>query len=183
MDFGLDKLVEMLEERFGRVAGTIVLAAIGIAAIAFALHAVFQYLVMPIAKYAPDVLGAFNIAVRRMTLADAINAGLQIAIGALAGIVAVAVYSLLTKRLTKNVRRALREAHDIVDDCRAYSDKNHDLLDKHLEQVRSESDKMVEHAVAAANQIIWAAQDRAGSPRSEPLSLKSLQDTEEKGPQ
>jgi hypothetical protein len=51
MDFGLDKLIEMIEERFGKTASTAVLFAVMGGAFAWGVHAFFEFLVVPTATY------------------------------------------------------------------------------------------------------------------------------------
>jgi hypothetical protein len=48
MDFGLDKLIEMFEERFGRTASTALLFIIGLAAFSAGLKMVYNNIVVPI---------------------------------------------------------------------------------------------------------------------------------------
>ena len=51
MDFGLDKLVEMIEERFGRRAGTAMLFLVCLGVIALAVHSFVTLLVLPTVRW------------------------------------------------------------------------------------------------------------------------------------
>lgn len=60
MDLGLDKLIEMFEERFGRRASTCLLFLIAVGVAAFSLHAIFAYFVRPAIVLAKDTVDYFN---------------------------------------------------------------------------------------------------------------------------
>jgi hypothetical protein len=47
MDFGVDRLIEMFEERFGKGLATALLALIGLAAAGWAIHSVAIYIARP----------------------------------------------------------------------------------------------------------------------------------------
>ena len=178
MDFGLDKLVEMIEERFGRFAGTVVLAAIGIAALAFAVHAVFSYLLVPAVRYAPTILGSFGIAWGRMSLADAIYAVTQTFIGVLAGLMFFAVSRVLymrhVRKIQADLNKSLYEVKSISEDCRAFTEKNHAGLHAHAEDLARECDELVQAALSKANAILAEAAERIGEAAPPPLTLEDI---------
>jgi hypothetical protein len=62
-----------------------------VAAFAFAIHAVFSYLIVPAFRYAPTIFASLGVAWAQMSLADGIHAALQLLIGTLAAIVFIAV--------------------------------------------------------------------------------------------
>jgi len=47
MDFGVDRLIEMFEERFGKLPATALLALIGLAAAGWAIHSIAVFIVAP----------------------------------------------------------------------------------------------------------------------------------------
>lgn len=49
MDIGLEKLIEMFEQRFGKFAANLLLGVIALAVIGVSFHLIFQYLVLPLA--------------------------------------------------------------------------------------------------------------------------------------
>lgn len=51
MDLGLDKLIEMIEQRFGKAAATAVLFAITIGALGWGVHSFAENLVLPIVAH------------------------------------------------------------------------------------------------------------------------------------
>jgi hypothetical protein len=178
MDFGLDKLVEMIEERFGRLAGTVVLAAIGVAALAFAVHAVFSFLLVPAVRYAPTVLGSVGIALGRMSIADAIYAGIETLIGMLAGLVFFGVSRLMYirfhKRALATTEEILRETKDTIENCKAFTDRNHAKLDAHADTLMKACDQLVEDALLQANALLAEAAARAGEPPPAPLTIGGI---------
>lgn len=50
MDLGIDRLVEMFEERFGRRAGTAILALIGLAVVGLTLKTIYETMLLPLAN-------------------------------------------------------------------------------------------------------------------------------------
>lgn len=178
MDFGLDKLVELIEERFGRLAGTVVLAAIALSALAFAVHAVFAYLVVPTLRYAPSALGQFGIAWTRMTLADTIYAGVQGFIGLIAALVFFAVsrilYSRHVKKVQDGLRRSLQEVESITENCRAFTERNHAGLHAHALELEAACDELIQNTLAQANAMLADAAKRAGEPAPAPLSVQRI---------
>jgi hypothetical protein len=178
MDLGLDKLVEMIQERFGRRVGTIVLASIAVAAFATAIHAVFSYLIVPSIRYAPSVLGTFGIAWGKMSFADGIYALTQAFIGALAAIIFLAVsrvfYARHIRKVEANLRRSLNEVQSIAEDCRVFTDKNHAGLHAHADSLAQECDELVQNALAKANALLAEAHERIGEPSPPPLTLEAI---------
>ena len=57
MDLGLDQLLEMFEERFGRRATTILIALISAAVAAWSLHAIVEFIIAPTVAY----IGGFTL--------------------------------------------------------------------------------------------------------------------------
>src|SRR5665213_475962 len=48
MDIGLEKLIEMIEQRLGRLAGNVLLGLVVLAVVGVSLHLINEYLVTPI---------------------------------------------------------------------------------------------------------------------------------------
>lgn len=178
MDFGLDKLVEMIEQRFGRLAGTVVLAAVGVAAFAFAIHAVFSYLIVPAFRYAPTIFGSLGVAWARMSLADGIHAALQLLIGTLAAIVFVAVSRVFQTRHVKKIqagmRQSARDLESLAEDCRAFTEKNHAGLDAHAHTLAQQCDELVQNALAQANALMAEAAERMGEAAPRPITIEDI---------
>lgn len=110
MDFGLDKLVEMIEERFGRWAANGLLLIVGLGAAAFGIHAFVSYLLVPVSTallkgYAYIQFGHYSVSPYEFKqLAARFIAGL---IGSVAsGFILFVVYALIARR---PLRRDLKE--------------------------------------------------------------------------
>ena len=177
MDFGLDKLVEMIEERFGRFWGTVVLLALMLAAFAIAIHAVFGYLILPIFREGPPLLSQVIPAFKRLTLTDALYVALEIGIGLIGGLVFFAVSPLVTRRIRASAKNIIQEAQSAVNearataaDCEAHSEKNHAEINKKLAELEA-SRLEFQAAIAAFRREI----DQ--HPQDEGSGIQSPQDT------
>ena len=60
MDFGIDRLIEMFEARFGKWAGTGLLFIVALGAVAVSLHAFFTFLVTPLIAFGASVVDYFR---------------------------------------------------------------------------------------------------------------------------
>ena len=182
MDFGLDKLIEMIEERFGRRVGTVVLAAVGIGAFSFAVHAFFAYLVFPAIKYAPEILGNFGNATQRLTVADAIYGAIQISMGLLGVAVFLAVSARVRRWHRRETAKVLAQTHEIITDCEAYTERNHAKLEAMSKHIEKELAEMVAQAREDAIAIIQNAEKRAAEITASNPSHPSPQGTGEGTP-
>lgn len=60
MDLGVDRLIEMFEERFGRRASNVLLFFLGLGALAWGIHAFVILLILPGAKVVGAILDYFK---------------------------------------------------------------------------------------------------------------------------
>lgn len=60
MDFGIDRLIEMLEERFGRFPSTVLLALVCVAAVGLALKTIYGTILLPVASVIAAVWAAIS---------------------------------------------------------------------------------------------------------------------------
>jgi cell division septum initiation protein DivIVA len=137
----------------------VVLAALGIAAFAFAIHALFSYLIIPTIKYMPNVLGQFGIAFKRLTLADAASAALQIGIGLLGAVVFLGITRVFGQRWHAHAKKTAAEMESLVADCKAFTDKNHEDLYKVLAETKLEGEQFLAATRVTADEMMAQAKE------------------------
>jgi gas vesicle protein len=110
MDFGLDRLIELLERRFGKTPTDIVVAVLGLAAIVYALRLIWLYGVEPVAGVIGDVSGG------SVDWGDiASKAGIALAVSLFGGVVFLLVASLIARRTNRRLGEALTRVQNMVD--------------------------------------------------------------------
>jgi E3 ubiquitin-protein ligase DOA10 len=79
MDFGLDKFIEMFEERFGRKVTTALLVLIGVGIASVMVHLIWTNLIRPIYSYTKSInLFGFAAHAGGFSWSDAANFGLSL---------------------------------------------------------------------------------------------------------
>jgi hypothetical protein len=82
MDFGLDKFIEMFEERFGRKVTTALLVLIGVGIASVMVHLIWTNLIRPIYSYTKSInLFGFAAHAGGFSWSDAANFGLSLFFG------------------------------------------------------------------------------------------------------
>ena len=109
MDLGIDRLVEMFEERFGRTAGTAVLALIGLAVIGLTLKTIYETILLPLANLAASAWASLSI-VKPIALPSSAEFWANLALGVITGALLMVVirYLLMARRRLEASLQAIR---------------------------------------------------------------------------
>src|SRR5262249_14709541 len=105
MDSGIDRIVEMIEQRFGKWAANGLLLIVGLGAAGFALHAIYLYLIIPFS----DGISIGTQYVSGRPLIFTLEVIFKIAFGVVTGLVAWSIFRIFTKRWDKGARALLEE--------------------------------------------------------------------------
>ncbi len=106
MDFGLDRIIEMIEDRFGRWAGTGLLLIVALGAAAISAHAVVTYLIRPAIVYGQQIWAFFAGGSAQFSKADLWRILVGGFLGGAAGVIGWGLFLILIvmilRRLTRN---------------------------------------------------------------------------------
>jgi hypothetical protein len=83
---GLDRLIEMLEKRFGKLWADLLLLIVVAGAVGWALNAFFSYLVVPVAHFVKGVIDYFHGAPLTLSKSDVRGLAVQLAVSAIAAL-------------------------------------------------------------------------------------------------
>lgn len=129
MDLGLDRLIEMIERRVGKSAATAVLYAVTAGAFAWGIHALFSYLIVPVATHGADVLSYVRTTTPRQLAEVSAQAVIGGAVGLLIFLVGIKVIEQRFRQKTNEITGALRgqliDARSILSDCRTFTTESH----------------------------------------------------------
>ena len=112
MDLGIDRLIEMFEQRFGRPLSTVLLALVGLGVAGLALHSIYDTILVPLA----DVVVAtksYLAGLKTISLPGAATIIAQIAVGFIAGIVLVITVSIMV-RTRKRIDKSFQAIRNCV---------------------------------------------------------------------
>jgi hypothetical protein len=116
MDFGIDRIIEMFEDRFGRRAGTGLLFIVALGAVALSLHAFFTYLVLPLVSFGTAAYQSFAIGTGAVMTAGVWtilkNLGGTV-VAALLSMIATITSGLLLLKTTRDVKPLFKQLRGI----------------------------------------------------------------------
>jgi len=146
MDFGLDKLIELIEERFGRLAGTVVLAAIGIGAFSFAVYAFLNYLIVPLLRFVPPTRSVQGTA-------DFLYGAMTVLFGLAAALVFLVVAAVIQRRIQREILGDMADVQEIIRDCKAFISNSHTKIQREMKQLEELQTKVLAEMDIAAAEI------------------------------
>jgi hypothetical protein len=171
VDLGLDRLIEMIEQRVGKPAATAVLYAVTAGAFAWGIHALFAYLILPVATHGADVLSYVRSATPRQLTEVWAQAVIGGALGLLVFLAGLKVIEKRFKRKANEITGALRgqliDARSILSDCRTFTTENH----RGLQEASAKLKQDMECAKEAL--VILKALERADAAENPPARTPS----------
>lgn len=105
MDLGIDRLIEMFEQRFGRPLSTVLLALVGLGVAGLALHSIYDTILVPLANLIVAAK-SYLAGLKTISLPSTATIIAQVAVGFIAGVtlaITVAVMVRTRKRIDKSV--------------------------------------------------------------------------------
>ena len=119
MDLGIDRLIEMFEERFGKRTATLLLAVIGLGAVGWAVHSIYENILSPLLPF----LISSGMWAAHIHVPPPIYSARKVVIG----LVAVGVFVVLLVFAWRSDKRANARLHARFDDITTYI-KAHRIL-------------------------------------------------------
>jgi len=121
MDLGIDKLVDMFEERFGKRAATVLLFLIALAIAAWAVKEVHRDIVVPLWALLKGVYNYLETSNFGISRPIAVALTIRIGSGLIVGVIAAAAYFLLSRPISKRLRLLHQDVLDEIDRYRVNS--------------------------------------------------------------
>jgi hypothetical protein len=134
---GLDRLIEMLEKRFGKFWADTLLVIVVFGAAALGIHAVFSYLLVPAVRIASDVIAAVRGGPLKIDKVSAITLGIQIVL--YFGL--AAAFNIYFRRARKNWQERARQdalgLKTILEDAKSYLETQSQLISSKFNELET----------------------------------------------
>lgn len=177
-NIGIDRLIEMIDERMGKPVGTIVLYLVVAAIVAVSLHAIGTYFVVPASEILDKLL---DVAADPITQSEIARSFLGVAVLVATWAVLFALGQFLTYRLRGRLETQLAKAEDYHARAKAATtaaehdiERIHRILVKMKAAVKNGAtrDEMLDALDAIDDDGNWVNQDEATDTQS-PQGIES----------
>jgi hypothetical protein len=148
---GLDRLIEMLEKRFGKFWADALLVTAVVGAAAWGIHALFAYLIRPAIGLGADVLTALHGG--HINRTDAVITAVEMALYITLAIVFNIYIQIVRKRANERVRKDAEELASIVAESKVFVHEQSVQINTKFEAKRLEILAFLDKAIERINQM------------------------------
>lgn len=166
MDFGIDRLIEMIEQRISRPVANAVLYVLTFAVLAWGIRTVGAVAIAAFTYIRALLLYFHGAKAPHLTPSDVLGLLWETVFLTLLLMVFFAGMLVIRRRINKGLKATFIELENIVEDCKAFADKTRADLHADTEKFRVEALQMVEMASTTADKIVvdLEAQIKSGTP-------------------
>jgi len=143
MDFGIDRLIDMIEQRIGKRTATAVLYVLTVSILIFGLKTIGSFLIRAFTYLRGLYFYFHGAALPRITPDQALSLLFDIVWVTIIWGIGCGGLLLIRRRIMRGTTEMLRNAELTVADCKEFTDKNHASLHEMLERLDHQREELV----------------------------------------